>query len=223
MLFLLAVLIIYVHIFWYFERKTKYMGVPENYREGIAASFWINTLDIGFTSAPTHPITRSTRFIWYFIGLPLIASMLSAIITSSLTISLSENYVQFNKLGDFSNRVITAVPGTVSYKLATQAELHIIPSQNRADAMNLVLSGKAAGFMDYYSIADYYIRKNQLGERLSFVSFIMAQNTFAYALPFNSTLRHKIDLELDMLQENGEIKLICEKFLTPELVKNCQI
>lgn len=221
-LFILILFIVYIHVFWYFERDRHYMGVESTYWPGIATAFWLNTLDISFEQVPPHPWTRRIRF-GYFIVLPLLLSLLYAAVTSSLTVTLENKYTQYNKLSDFDNQPVTAVSGTIPYALAADAGLRVVPSHNREDAMNLLLNRKVAGYMDYYPIAEYYIRKHQLENKLMLADFIVEQNLFAFAVPFGSPLRHQIDLALHTLEENGQLKFMCEKLLGGVLSGNCQI
>lgn len=223
MLTLILVFIIYIHVFWYYERNSNYMGIKPTYREGIRSAFWINTLDIGFDEIPTHPMTRRTRFLWFFIAFPLFLSTLSAVITSSLTVSLSNTYASYDKLSDFSDKTITAVIDTTPYDLAIAAGLRVVPAQNRDDAIERLLKGEVAGYADYYAIADYYLQKHHLTDKLTLSNAIIAQNTFAIALPINSPLRHSLNVQLDIVQEAGQVKTICNNLLGEQVAKNCEI
>lgn len=218
----LALFVLYIHVFWFFERKKHYMDVQRDYRLGIKTAFWLHTLGISFNRIPTHPRTRVFRFIWS-LALILLLSTISATITSSLTVALSNNYVKYEKLSDFSENTIAAVVGTAPYDIADEVGLNIVPAQNREEAINLLLQGKVAGFADYYPIADYYLRKHRLKERLTMADAIIAQNTFAFALPIDSPLRHSLDLQLDIIQSNGQVRFLCESVLGEKAAKNCEI
>ncbi len=219
---LLAIFVLYIHIFWFFERRKNYMGVQQTYWKGIKTAFWINTLGISFGQIPTYPHTRIFRFIW-FLALILLLSTITATITSSLTVVLSNNYIEYNSLSDFSDKVIVAVIDTAPYDIAKETGLNVIPAQNRDEAINMLLNKKAAGFADYYPIADYYLHTHQLSTQLTLANAIIAQNTFAFALPYNSPLRHQLDFQLETIQMNGQIKFLCQNILGEKAAKNCEI
>lgn len=219
---LLCIFILYIHIFWFFERKKGYMNVESNYWPGIKTTFWLHTLGISFNQIPTHTYTRVLRLI-LFMSLIILLSTITASITSSLTVALANNYVKHDKLSDFSNETVAAVIHAAPYDLGTQEGLNIIPTQSRTTGINLLLNGKVAGFADSYAVADYYLRRHQLTRRLTMANAIIAQNTFSFALPINSPLRHQINLQLDILLESKQIEFLCKSLLGEKSARNCDI
>lgn len=219
---ILLLFLLYIHIFWFFERRKNYMGVQTSYWPGIKTAFWIHTLGISFDQIPTHMHTRLFRFIW-FVAFVLLLSALTATITSSLTVALSNNYVKYDNLSDLSDKQLVAVNHTAPYDLAQEAGLNVTPSENRDEAINLVLNKKVAGYVESISIADYFLRKYQLTGKLIMANAIIAQNTLTFAVPINSPIRHQLDLQLATIQANGQIRFLCESLLGNKAAKNCEI
>lgn len=220
--FLIIFFIIYIHVFWFFEGRKGYMDVKPSYFSGILTAFWIHTLGISFGKLPTHAYTRTFRLIWAIVTV-LLLSTVTATITSSLTIALSNNFGKGNTLNDFQYELLAAVVGTAPFDIAKAAEMDIKPVNSRIEAMNLVLKGNVAGYIDYAPIADYYIREHSLITKLALANAVIQQNTFAIALPLNSPLRHPINTQLSILQSLGEVHFICKKFLSEQTAQNCNI
>jgi ABC-type amino acid transport substrate-binding protein len=147
----------------------------------------------------------------------------TATITSALTVTLSNNYVKYDKLSDFNGKTIAAVTGTLPFAHAVATGLHVIPAQSRDEAMQLLLTKKVVGVADYRSTADYYLQKHQLSNQLILADAFISQNSFAFALPINSPLMHPINVELRNLQANGYVRFLCRNRLGPQDVRNCEI
>lgn len=224
LLFFLIFFIVYIHIFWFYERKTHYYNVNQNYADGILKVFWLHTLDIGFTRPPTHRHTRIIRFFWIVI-VALFFTSITASITSALTIAVSKSFEPYDDLSDFENMKIAAVISTAPHEVGIEKGLRIIPVDNREVGIDLLLQNKVGGFIDYYSIADYYLKENKLHSKLMMANVIVQQDTFAFALPINSPLRIPLNLKLSSLQNYGLIKPICEKYFVQDSrsAQNCDI
>lgn len=223
LLIVLFFFLFYLHIFWYFEIRPK-QTTKHKYKEGISEAFWLHTLDIDLANIPSHIRTRQIRFIW-LIFLTLFFSTITASITSALTIALSNHYVSYTNLSDFSDKNIAAVVATAPYDLAKTMDFKIVETNNREEAIQLVLDGKADAFVDYYPIATYYLSQHQLNDKLTMANVILQRNTFAFALPINSPYRHQFDLILRSHQEYGLAKTVCEKYFNQNQAAliNCEI
>jgi ABC-type amino acid transport substrate-binding protein len=221
-LIIILLFLLYIHIFWFFERRTGYKGVEKPYWKGIRTSFWLATLGISFAELPTHAYTRLLRFI-FFVAVILFFATLGATITSALTVALSNNIVNYDKLNDFNQKLIVAVANTAPYDLAQEAGLTLTPASNRGQAVSYVLGGKVAGYADYSPIASYYLQEHNLAHRLTLANAIIAQNTFNFAFPINSSLRREFDLQLISLKERGVTQTFCRKYFGEKIFKNCNI
>lgn len=210
LLIFIGLFVFYLHVFWYFERRHN-PEVPREYFAGIKKTFWLHTLDIDLGKIPTHTFTKCVRFFWLIL-VTLFFSSITAALTSALTIALSEDYENYNNLSDFKNKKIAAVIDTAPYDIAKEAGLKIIPFNNREEAIDALLKGKVFAYADYYPTAVTYIDDHQLKEKLTLANYILRRNTFAFALPLNSPLRHPLNLKLSSKQNLGLIKPICEKY-----------
>ena len=221
-LFIVCFFIIYIHIFWFFEGRKGYMGIKPTYWSGIKTAFWIHTLGISFNQLPTHTYTKLFRLVWTIVVL-LLLSVVTATMTSSLTIALSNNFSKEDVLSDLKYERLTGVINTAPYDIAKEASLDIKPVNSRTEGIDLLLKGYVAGFVDYASIADYYMKEHALGRKLTLAHVIIQQNTFAIALPLNSPIRHQINIQLAILQSMGQTYFLCKKYLSEESAKYCNI
>lgn len=215
--------ILYFHIFWYCERK-KNPNVPQSYKDGMIKTFWLHTLDIDLGKIPAFTVTKTSRFFWLFL-LTLFFSSITAAITSALTIALSDQYVNYNSLDDFKNKKVTAVLATAPFKIAKDAGLNIIPVNDREEAFKLLVKGEVVAYVDYYPTAEYYLSQHELAQKLIMAHVTIKRDTFAFALPINSPLRHPLNVKLSSHQRYGLVKAICEKYFgeNGRSVSNCEI
>jgi polar amino acid transport system substrate-binding protein len=210
LLILLVFTLIYFHVYWYYELR-KQNKTYKNYGRGILETCWLHTLDIDMSELPTHILTRLFRFLWLVL-ITLFFSSITASITSSLTIALSGQYASYASIDEYKDKQVVAVMHTAPYDIAKSAGFtHILPVNNRDEAISLLLNGQAAAYIDYSPVAEHYLVEHKLTHELMMTSLIIQRDTFVFALPINSPLRHSLDLKLRSRQEEGIIKLICEK------------
>lgn len=224
LLILLLFFIIYLNVYWYYELRPKHKA-HKKYLHGIMESFWIHTLDIDLGVLPSHIHTRQIRFVWLIL-LTIFFSSITASITSALTIALSDQYANDNNINLFKNKQIAAVINAAPYDIAKEMGFtNLVGVNSREEAIELVLNGQVSGYMDYYPIAEYYLSQHQLTGKLRTGDLIVQRDTFAFALPINSPLRHPLNLKLRHLQEFGSLKLVCEKYFdnNPKSTINCEI
>lgn len=223
LLIFILLFVFYLHVYWYYERHTN-PAVPKKYFEGIQKTFWMHTLDIDLGKIPTHTFTKCIRFFWLAL-VTLFFSSITATLTSALTIALSEDYESYNSINDFSNKKIAVVVDTAPYTIAKSERLKIVPVNSRTDAFKLLLAGDVFAYADYYPTSVEYMNQNQLTEKLSMANYILAKDTFAFALPLNSPLRHPLNLKLLSKQSLNLIKPICAKYFknNEKSVSDCEI
>lgn len=219
----LVFFLLYLHVFWYYEKESN-PRVSSSYWEGIRETFWLHTLDIDLGELPKHIRTRQFRFLW-LIFVTLFFSSITAAITSALTIALSDQYVTYDNINDFRNKKIAAVVSTAPYTIAKGMGLNIVSVGSREEAIAHLLKNNVGAYVDYYPIAEYYLNKHQLTNKLTMANAILKRDTFAFALPLNSPLRHSLDVILSSLQEYGLIKSVCEKYFADngKVLLNCEI
>lgn len=215
--------VIYLHLYWFYERLANPI-VPQAYGPGIAKTFWIHTLDIDIGVLPTHLRTRQFRFLWLIL-VTLFFSSITAAITSALTIALSGKYQDYTSLNDFRRKQIAAVISTAPYDISKVNGLNLVKVNDRDEAFHLLLNGKVDAYVDYYSISDYYLIKQNLGDKLMMSGFILKRDFFAFALPINSPLRYPLNLKLNEHKEYGLLKEVCTKYFgeTSRDLTNCEI
>lgn len=213
----------YLHVFWYYERKTD-DRINKSYLVGMKNTFWLHTLDIDLGLLPSHPNTRFVRFFWLIL-LTLFFSSITAAITSALTVALSSQYVNYDNLNDFRNKKVAGVISTAPYDIAKEMGLNVVSTKSREQALDLLLKGKVIAVVDYYPIADYYLKQHQLNDRLTMANVNIKRDTFAFAVPMNSPLRLKLNLNLSAHQDLGSIKTICERYFGDDNKAsiNCEI
>lgn len=203
--------IIYLHVFWYYEKQSNKDYLPETYGKGLVRTFWLHSLNIDLGRIPAHQNTRIFRLFWIIL-LTLFFSSITAALTSALTVALSNRYAQFDNANDFKNKKITAVVATAPYEIAKEMGFDVVPANSREKAFELLLDEKVAAYVDYYPIADYYINQHELTHQLIMANVILKRDTFAFALPINSAYLHPFNLKLRYYQDYGFIKTLCDKY-----------
>ncbi len=224
LLILLAFTLLYFHVYWYFELR-KQNQAYHSYWRGILDTCWMHTLDIDMSDLPTHVLTRLSRFIWLVL-ITIFFSSITASITSSLTVALSGQYESSVSLDAFKDKKVAAVQHAAPYDIAKSIGFsNLLTVNDRAEAVRLVLNGDAAAFVDYYPVAEHYLITHQLTHQLTMTNLVLERDTFAFALPVNSPLRHALNLKLRSKQEDGGIKLICENHFnhSEKAAMNCDL
>lgn len=224
LLILFVFTILYFHVYWYFELR-KQNKAYKTYWHGILDTCWLHTLDIDMADLPTHGLTRLFRFFWLVL-ITIFFSSITASITSSLTVALSGQYTSFANLSNFKDKPVVAVSQAAPFDVAKSVGFtNLVTVSNREEAIHLLLNGEVAAYVDYASIAEHYLIEHKLTHQLTMTNLILQRNTFAFALPINSPLRHELNLKLRSRQEEGEIKAICEKHFSDseKAVNNCDL
>lgn len=224
LLILLGFTLLYFHVYWYFELR-KQNQACKSYWKGLLETCWMHTLDIDMGDLPTHILTRVSRFVWLIL-ITIFFSSITASITSSLTIALSGEYASYASLDEYKDKAVVAVVRTAPYDIAKSAGFVNIKAVNdRDEAISLLLNGQVAAYIDYYPVAEHYLLEHQLRHQLAMTNLVIQRDTFAFALPINSPLRHALDMKLRSRQEQGMIKLICEKHFgaADKATVNCEL
>lgn len=224
LLLLLGFTLVYFHIYWFYELRA-HKKTFKSYWKGILETCWLHTLDIDMGDLPSHVLTRLSRFLWLIL-ITIFFSSITASITSSLTIALAGQYAGYNSINEFKNKRVVAVLHTAPYDIAKSVGFtNLLAVNNRAEAISLLLNGRVTAYIDYYPIAEHYLIQHELTHQLMMTNLIIQRDTFAFALPINSPLRHALDLKLRSRQEEGEIKLICQKHFneSENSTVNCEL
>jgi polar amino acid transport system substrate-binding protein len=222
---LLAVFLLYLHVYWYYELR-PFHKTYRNYMKGISEAFWLHTLDIDLGKIPSHFRTRVMRFLWLIL-VTIFFSSITAAITSALTIALTHHYTYYSGIDELKNKPVAAVVNTAPYEIARNTGFtDILTVNSRDEAVKLLLQRKVAAYVDYYPVADYYINLHDLSRTLTTASNLVIQrNTFAFAVPINSPLLHALNVKLILFKENELTKPICKKYFqkNSRAVLNCEV
>ena len=214
-LFLIA-FIVFSHIFWIYERG-KCKQVSKNYSDGIREAMW-TTITSFLRDVLYDPKTTGARVVlgfWLLLSVIFMAAI-SALVTATLTYSLTQQHTPFKKMSDLNNRVIAVEEGTIDAQTALRAGAKIHPEKTLYAALQSLSAGEVEGVVDDYFLAEGMIKKYpELKVHLS--NLILSNDEYAFAMPDGSKLKKAIDLELTKLQDKGFTKAICRKYITGQI------
>ena len=205
----LLFLALYINLFWFFEYKQK-THLPKTYWAGVAHMFWVSVLRIR-VEMPMSAGGRILHFIWIAFGAVLLSTLFSTM-TSSMTLAKDAGH-PINSIDDLSKLRLVAIQGTYPESVAKANEFIVDIVPTRKDGINKLLNNEADGLLDYQYVASYYIKQKHLAKQLTISPFPLKNDFYSFALPYNSTLREKLNLEISQLYDSDILRKICRNFL----------
>jgi polar amino acid transport system substrate-binding protein len=213
----LLFLAVYINLFWFFEYKQK-THLPKTYWAGVAHMFWVSVLRLR-VEMPMSAGGRILHFIWIAFGAVLLSTIFSTM-TSSMTLAKNAGH-PINSIDDLSKLRLVAIQGTYPVSVAEANELIIDIVSTRKEGMDKLLNNEADGLLDYQYVASYYIKQAHLLEKLTISSFPLKNDLYSFALPYNSTLRETLNLEISKLYDSDMLRKVCRNFLQKKDSEHC--
>lgn len=212
--------IIYLHLLWYFERG-KHPDIPLSYREAISVGFWVHLFKkSGFSQMPITLYGRVIVLLW-LLCLGLLFTVFNASVTSMLTVAKSK---QFDSISDFNTLTtlhLVGPKGLAAVNLARAQGLVVEETDTLDTAIALLRQNKVDGVL-YDTIAGQdYLTSHRLND-VFFSNFVLGQEEYAFAFPYNSPLRKGIDIVVTKLQDHQLLVAMCQKYIASQ-AKYCQL
>jgi polar amino acid transport system substrate-binding protein len=217
--FLCISLFIVGNLLWLFERNQNAEQFPKAYHRGVGNGMWfalVTLTTVGY--GDRAPITSAGRFIagvWMVVTM-ITASSLTAGLATAFTLALSERTTeQFVRLEDLTGARMAVVSGTTSEQWADYYQVNAIARPTLSKAIELLATDRVEGVVFDRPALEYYLQQNpDLDLRLA--EFVLATETYGFALPNDSSLTQTLNVSLLHLFQLHKLKEIEHKWLKPE-------
>lgn len=190
---LLFSFLVYLHLFWYFERG-KHPEILDSYRKAIKSGLWAHTIKNGFISMPTTVYGKFTVLFWLLCTSLFFASF-NASVTSTFTVALAKQYDSIKTFGDLSQLHLAVVEGSAVASLASDQGLTLTYTKNLEQATSLLQETQVGGVLYDSVIAQQYLARHHL-TKLMMSGFIFGQEEYAFAVPYHSRITQALNMTL---------------------------
>jgi polar amino acid transport system substrate-binding protein len=204
------------NLLWLAERRRNSEQFPKPYVQGVGNGMWfalVTLTTVGY--GDRAPITKAGRLvagIWMTVAM-LTASSLTAGLATAFTLALSEKPApELAHTADLAGTHMAVVSGTTSEKWADYYEVRGVSKKTLPEAIDLLSRDRVDGAIFDRPALEYYLQqKPDLDLRLA--DFILATETYGFALPFDSPLVQRLNVNLLYLFQMQRLKEIEAKWL----------
>ncbi|MGN7611500.1 transporter substrate-binding domain-containing protein [Magnetococcales bacterium HHB-1] len=208
---LVALLLLIAHIFWLLERKTN-PDIPTSYIRGVSESFWwaaVTGTSVGYgDTVPQGTSGRSFSIIWMFLGYFTLAYF-TAGITAELTIQSMQGNI--SGIEDLHGRRVATVSGTSSATFLKKQGIKFEGVRHIREAYQLLHAQKIDALVYDAPTLSYYAA-HEGRDRVRLVGSLLQHEYYGIVLPEGSPWREKINHMLLILQEDGSLQRIHDKW-----------
>lgn len=185
---------------------------PKRWRDGVAESFYAV-----MSMATSGRANRKNYFGWVgriFQGLSLIFGLavlvytMSSITSVMTTLSMGN---QINIVADLPGRPIGVFAESTAEKFAQTSGLSSRPYANVEEAAGALERGEIDALIGDAPVLKYFVHSNPDRE-VKTVGAIFEPEKYAFALPLDSELTHKLTVEIIGLQEQGTVEEIRKSY-----------
>ena len=198
------------------ERRRNAEQFPREPLAGIGSGMWfalVTLTTVGY--GDKAPVTRTGR------GLTAIWMTISLIAVSSLTATLASAFTLFltgateaaiTDPAQLQSRRVAVVSGTSAVELTERQDMSVVPADSLAEAIDLMLSGRAEAVIFDRPAIRYHLKRNpDLAVRLA--PFTLAEETYGFALRSGDPLRNALNVSILQLQREGQVEAITNVLL----------
>eukprot|EP01113_Clastostelium_recurvatum_P050432 TRINITY_DN9548_c0_g1_i2.p1 TRINITY_DN9548_c0_g1~~TRINITY_DN9548_c0_g1_i2.p1 ORF type:complete len:387 (-),score=104.00 TRINITY_DN9548_c0_g1_i2:61-1221(-) len=169
---------------------------------------------MGTDVAPKRLVSRVFNLLVFLIGL-IITSVISATITTSLTVASLSQASGISSLNDLANKRVGVVNSTTSQSfMSNRGGSILVPYPDLATLKSAFLDQEGAR-LDAVVFDDpilrYFVRNDGVGEGV-LVGPMFADQKYGIAFPFGSPVRVRVNEALLNIQETGLDKVFYEKW-----------
>lgn len=195
-------MLIPVHILWYFERNNKELIDDPSYIPGIfQALWWILLALVGQADEmPKRPVARVVALFWVFVGIVFVAYF-TAIMTAELTVQEFQRNIQ--ELSDLQNRPVAVVADNEAIDYLQKQNLQqVIEFSQPKQAYEALLAEKVDALVAPRPLLLYLASHERQG-RVQIVGMPFREQFYSIIMPRNSPYRKPINQAILTLKENG--------------------
>ena len=196
-LFILLALVVVSLLVWLFERKKNKSEFGDEQFNGLGASFWwaaVTMTTVGYgDKAPKTTGGRIVAIIWMFTGLIMISGFTAAV-ASVLTIDKLDHGI--TSLNDLNDIRVGTVKSSSSEEFLLQNGINFITLTNISEGIEYIENDKIDAFVYDAPILKYFIKSQNISNKLNVLPIILDPIHYAFALPEKSKLRERINREL---------------------------
>ena len=204
-------MLIPVHILWYFERHNKELIDNPAYLPGIFQALWWTVLALvgQAEEMPKGPIGRIVGLFWVFVGI-IFVSYFTAIITAELTVQELKGEIQ--ELSDLQNRrVAILADNDVATYLQDQNIQQVTEFSEPDQAYQALLADQVDAIVAPGPLLRYHAA-HDWRNGMQIVGTPFREQFYSIALPKNSPYRKPINQAILTLKENGTYGEIYRKW-----------
>ena len=213
---LMILLFLVGNLIWLAERRRNTEHFPRQYLHGVGNGMWfalVTLTTVGY--GDRSPTTRTGRIIagiWMLMSL-LALSSITAGLASAFTVSLSKlEPAAIQDRSDLRGKTVSVVAGTTSETWAKIYGAKARESASLEQAIELLSQGQVAAVLFDEAPLRYYLQQKPEAP-FKMAPFALANQTYGFVIPMNSSLRTPIDVELLQMQRSGEVKSITDRLL----------
>lgn len=204
-------MLIPVHILWYFERNNPELIDNPSYIPGIFQALWWTLLALvgQAEDMPKRPVARIMALFWVFVGI-IFLTYFTAIITAELTVQEFQSNIQ--GLGDLQKRPVAVIadPEAIDY-LQEQNLQQVFKFAQPEPAYEALLAKKVDAIIAPGPLLFYYASHNGKG-KVQIVGTPFREQFYSIVMPKNSPYRKPINQAILTLKENGTYGKIHRKW-----------
>jgi polar amino acid transport system substrate-binding protein len=206
-----------VHILWYFERHNQELIDNPSYIPGIFQALWWTLLALvgQAEDMPKGPIGRIVGIFWVFVGI-IFVSYFTAIITAELTVQELQGNIQ--RLSDLQDRQVAIITDSeVTDYLQDHNIQQITEFSQPEQAYQALLAKEVDAFIAPGSLLSYY-SSHEWDNKVEIVGRPFRERLYSIVMPKNSPYRKPINQAILTLKENGTYRRIYQKWfgVTPQ-------
>lgn len=209
---LLALVICFSHVLWWFERRVNPEEFPDTYKSGLHESLWW-TLTVLITlgcenKSPRGVPGRLMAIIWMASGV-LMISLLTASFSSSLTVKSLAGSI--NGPADLAGHEIATVRGSTAEQWLKTRKMKVLSYATVAEALTAVSEQRADALVYDEPVLRYQIA-NSPHFKLRLVGNLFEAQGYGFGLQLKSPYHKRINEALLELIENKTVEMLNKKW-----------
>ncbi len=203
-------MLIPVHIVWYFERNNKELIDNPSYIPGIFQALWWTMLALvgQAEEMPKRAVARVIALFWVFVGIVFVAYF-TAIMTAELTVQELQGSIQ--GLSDLQNRPVAVVADSEALNYLQKQNLQVIEFPQPEQAYEALLAKKVDALVAPRPLLLYYA-SHERRDRVQIVGTPFRDQFYSIVMPRDSPYRKPINQAILTLKENGTYAEIYQRW-----------